>query len=369
MSTPPPGAGATPWWKNSYFIVGAFVAPLVVAVLVALFTSWLDGDDKERDEPAEPFAACARALKAADSDAADLGDAGEPRYFSVPPDPVDLVAKGASVFVAHEDGRVSRIAAADPSSPDVLSGKVGSGPYGQVAIAEGSSALFVVRARGRSDEGAIAKVHPRGGTLAHDDLGKPDDVAVGGGWVWVTTDEFRLLKIDPQDLSVSDSFTIGADPHGLAIQGPCMYVATSRDHDGFIAYEAANGKEIGRYPDAAVAPKGGVGEVAVGEGMLWLRGSRLAPFILAVDPDAPDAQPRVLDELPRRAADDALAIGFGSAWTAAQGADVVYRIDLDSGDRQEIPLQGRPVSIAITTDPDYVWVALRDRDEVVRLEP
>ena len=343
-------------------IVGTIL--LGLGVLAAVRVIDVESED-DPPRPADRFRACAGALRdtgpplRVDDDAEPLRPASKGR-----PGPVDLVATSSSLFVAHTDGRITRIPLKDtPPQGQTLPGvKVGEGRSNQVSIANGFTALWVVKREQNSSRGVLAKI-PRGGGSIEKSIpvNQPDNVALGGGNVWVTTDNGKLLRFDPEDLrQKKPAITIGGEAHGLWVEGPCLYVATTDDPDGFVAFNATTGKRIGGYR------VGGAGEVTAGAGALWLTGSR-APEILRVDPAHPEKAARSTS-LAVTPGVDALAVSRRGAWTA-DGTATVVRVAPDGEKVASMSVGGQPVNVAITDEPEMVWVALQKGNAVLRIRP
>lgn len=343
-------------------IVGTIM--LGLGVLVAVRVIDVDGDDPPR--PADRFRACTSALRETGPPMRVEQDAELLRpAIKVHSGPVDLVPTSTSLFVAHTDGRITRIPLKDtPPQVEALPGvEVGEGRSSQVSIANGFTSLWVVKREQNSSRGVLAKI-PRGGGSIEKSIpvNQPDNVAVGGGNVWVTTDNGKLLRFDPEDLEQKKpDISIGGEPHGLWVDGPCLYVATTDDPDGFVASNATTGEKIGGYR------VGGAGEVTVGAGALWLTGKRAKPEILRVDPAHPEtaAKSTSLEVTPSV---DALAVGKRGAWTA-DGTATVVRVAPNGELVESMSIGGQPVNVAITDEPEMVWVALKKSDAVLRIRP
>ena len=339
--------------------LGALGVALLVAGAVLVVLAYLGDDDPGRPDP---FTACAAALRAT------AAEPGADRAAEVLPSvavargPVDVVATGAGIFVAHADGRVTRIPRVDsPPAVQPLAGvQVGtSRTTNQVAIAAGLTRIWVVKSEGT--RGVVAKLPRNGGRILRERaLDQPDDVAVGGGSVWVTTDNAKLFELDPEDLATRKEIELDGDPHGVLAHPPCLYVATTGDPNGFVAFDMRSGRKIGDYP------AGGGGEVAAGAGALWLTDREGEPAILRVEPGSPRrATSKPLTVTP---AYDALAVGARGAWTAG-GASTVIRTDRSGTERQRIALDGEPVSISVDEASHVVWVARRASARVTPIRP
>lgn len=131
--------------------------------------------------------------------------------------------------------------------------------------------------------------------------------------------------------------------------------------------EATARLAIPRAEPVAVAAEIGVPnvhaiQVMVGEARVWMVGDDSTLY--EIEP----ATNQVVGQVPLPPHVPAGAVGFGSAWFADTGADVLRRIDLDSGDiAAEIPVGDRPETVSI--GPDAVWVSNLHSGTVSRIDP
>ncbi len=122
------------------------------------------------------------------------------------------------------------------------------------------------------------------------------------------------------------------------------------------------GPESGE-PEGSVALASRPGDVAVGEGGVWLtlpdRGA-----VQQIDP----ATLTIRDTISVGADPVGIAIGFDSVWVTNGGNATVSRIDLRTGEVVEtIDVPGGPTGIAV--DQDGIWVASSFSSSVSRIDP
>lgn len=337
----------------------------VVIIATALILGRDDDNDTDRDQTKAglPPACVAQLTKggrtAAQSNPKVLG------AIDVHRGPADIAVNHRSMWVAHADGRVTRIPLDSRASrlkplPGV---RVGSTRSGQVDVAFGFQHVWVIKREFNPSRGYLAKIPPSGSVeeIEQIRMAAPDNVATGEGAVWVTDDEGGLIRIDPSDLTRRRRERVQGETHGLwAKHPPCVYVATT-DPDGFAVFDAPSGKRIGVYR------VGGSGEIVAGGGALWLTDRRGEQAVLRVDPQEPEEARRI--SLPIAPHFDALAASDRGVWTA-DGERTVVGID-PSGRRDPrlIPVAGEPVAIAIAGTPELVWVTQHASNQVTRIRP
>ena len=152
---------------------------------------------------AQSFAQDVRLLARAPGDAREVGELVVGRraltaltaMAKVHRAPAAIAVSRDSVWVAHSDGRVTRIPESTTEDEvDALPGMVGSGSDGQVSIAYGLGFAWVAKEE-PNDRGILAKLD-RTSVLDRVRLdGVPDNVAVGAGAIWVVQDDATLMRL------------------------------------------------------------------------------------------------------------------------------------------------------------------------------
>ena len=116
-------------------------------------------------------------------------------------------------------------------------------------------------------------------------------------------------------------------------------------------------------PEGSVALASRPGDVAVGEGGIWVTLPDRAA-VQQIDP----ATMTIRDTIPVGADPGGIAIGFDSVWVTNGGSATVSRIDLRTSEVVEtIEVPGGPVGIAV--DQEGVWVASSFSSSVSRIDP
>ena len=236
--------------------------------------------------------------------------------------PGGLALGGGGLWVtSHDTDRVSRI--------DLASGKtgqpiaVGDGPAG---VAVGDGAVWVVN----GDAGTVSKVDIGRGEVVGNPIDLPstsngDSIAAGQGRVWVVT---------PEDGKV-------------------------------VAIDASSGQ-----PASAISPPDGTaGELAYGEGGLWVVGDH--GTVTRVDPAS--GKPGTPVKVARKIPPDGpfrgeIAVGEGAVWVAALDDETVIRLDPRTGKVvKTIPFKDG-VEGDIAAGADGVWV-VNESGALVRIDP
>jgi hypothetical protein len=279
--------------------------------------------------------------------------------------PAAVAIGRGSAWVAHTDGRVTRIPLdTHRRRVNPLEGvRVGTQRNGQVSIAYGFEAVWIAKRETKPTRGYLAKLDPSGGAPHQIRLAQPDNVAVGGGFVWVTHDDGRLTRLEPNALSHRRKELVGGEPHGAwARHPPCVYVATTSPN-GFVAFDTDTGERVKGGTYAVGAGQ----EIVGGANALWLT-DKPGKAVLRIDPSRPDREHAQAIDIDVEPAVDALAAGASGIWTA-DGVRTVVRVDPTDLTAQPIDVGGAPVGIAIGGSPERVWVAQRDSNEVTRIRP
>lgn len=336
------------------------LAAVGVTILVAAFV--IEGEDNPAAARAGLPADCAADLA---ESAADDDVQGSPQRLpsiKVHDKPSAIAVGRTYAWVAHRDGRVTRIPVDTRARRvDPLPGvRVGSERDGDVAIALGFRSVWVTKSERLPRQGFLAKVDADSGEVDERPFAMPDNVAVGHGAVWITDDNGRLTRLEPDRLRRPRVVRIHGDPHGLWVgDAPCVYVATT-DPDGFKVFDADTGKRVLAFN------VGGAREIAGGGGALWLTSKVEDKAVIRVDPQRPWKPERI--SLTVGPTSDALAADEHGVWTA-DGKGTAVRID-PSRERElrPISLEGGPVNIAIGEESGLVWVVQRESGEITRIQ-
>ena len=184
--------------------------------------------------------------------------------------------------------------------------------------------------------------------------GYPNGVAFADGSLWVADPEAsELLRIDPRDGSVTESFPAGEGSFLIARSGGDLWIS---DHlAGTVSrVDPATGRRIdrfrlGRFP-TTVLDRGNAVIAVAGNGTV---------FRISLD-----GQVRPLLRL--RAELESLAFAWGSLWVTEYGGHEIRRFDpVDGTELDGIQLGTSAWSLAIAND--RIWVTNRDEGTVTAI--
>jgi DNA-binding SARP family transcriptional activator/streptogramin lyase len=228
--------------------------------------------------------------------------------------PVLATTSRRAVWVATREGTLTRV---DPDRQRVVATLIlGGEPSG---LAAGAGSVWV----GDALEHTVARID-----ATHNVVGPPISLpkpalraamlgpagpalAVGGGFVWVSSGRTRIARIDPQTRKIE-----------------------------------------------LITPRGGANSaIAYGEGALWVGGPRAVTRISRASNRAIR-----LPETPT-----ALAVGYGSVWVASRSAAKLFRIDAETEAVETITIEGPATAVAV--GHGAVWLALAPRGAVLRIDP
>ena len=237
------------------------------------------------------------------------------------------VESGAVALAVGEDGvwvaGFNRVARIDPGTNEVLAmiRTPGTGDYSAVAVGEGG--VWVTASRG-----LVYRIDPaRNSVAATIEIGEyPQDIAVGGGWVWVTraaAGPGDLVRIDPRTDRVAGApINLGYGPGPLVFFDGSLWVATTgltvgeltepNDFEGptMVQVDTVSGEvfPVGGPPGAPDASgAGAVWGVAFGE--LLAPGTVGGDAVIRVDPDAARVTAVIAVERAQE-----VAVGEGVVW-------------------------------------------------------
>jgi len=313
------------------------------------------------------------------------GDSGGTAHFPLPPDSVGFIDPETNQLAGHisVDVQPTRVAVGqdkvwvtnaqdqtvsviDPEARRVVrTVPLESAPRGLAVDATGAwtgqgSLLVDIEQRGAvaltridpiSYETRTAPVVPRGNG--------PFDVAVGGGYVWVSHGIFAegtvVSQIRPSTRGVVENVPLPGAEHAGVEQGALAVGA------GYVWVVGGTDTVIRIDPETLVdtpitIASGSEGEaaqpiaIAVGEGAVWVA-NRINGTVSRIDPE----DGTVDETIEVGGNPSGIAAGEGAVWVADSTGEAVHRIDPDKNEVVEtIELGRRPDGIAV--GDGYVWV-------------
>jgi YVTN family beta-propeller protein len=212
----------------------------------------------------------------------------------------------------------------------------------------------------------------------------PGPLAAGAGGLWVLSrGSWTMARIDPRTRRLVRSFGFGETPDNVAVDGE-VWVSDGCSIGGKPGrvdhpFSAADGgteldEEIpldGAFAGAAPRLERQTAEAVCGlaaEGTSAWVATNVPQGVVQVDYDRAGAETRVVRATPLPRAPDAVALGFGSLWVTDSRANLVRRLDPESGRTvRRIHVGNDPVALA--AGAGAVWVANRGDNSVSRVDP
>ena len=185
---------------------------------------------------------------------------------------------------------------------------------GSVAAGEGS--VWVA-----TDDWNLVRVDPSTGKTTTFSLGVPGaGVRAGLGSVWVTVPTAgQVLRIDPEDGAVIAAIQAGFEPRFLTVGGDSVWV--QNNGDGTVTRIAANGTVTATI-NASTVPVSG-GDIAFGGGSVWPRIS--AALIAKLD----GVTGELLATYGPPSGSGSVAADDDAVWVSAHDVPAVWRLPLD----------------------------------------
>jgi DNA-binding SARP family transcriptional activator len=256
--------------------------------------------------------------------------------------PIAVAVGAGAVWVANAaSGTVTKL---DPSTGGFLD-TIGVGAdvndlvvgFGSVWVADGN-------------DGTVTEIDPRADQASPPiPLGKrstvaPDPVffvAVDSRHVWATCAN-KLLRIDPHTSQVQVWDTVGS-PTGLATGGGYVWVTTQSQKLLRIDPQRPDTKDTQLLPAQAISP-------VYTHGSLWLI---MGPAIVEIDPGSLGAG----SAFPVKPGGNSLAMGDGALWATTYNGKVT-RVTLDGKETPLLKVGGELSLSAVAAGGDATWVAV-----------
>jgi YVTN family beta-propeller protein len=255
------------------------------------------------------------------------------------------------------------VAVIDPTANRVTDAvSVGANP-GPLAFEPRSRSLWV----GNLDDRSVTRIDVRplktGRTIALPE--RPEDLAAGGGSVWVagaprTKPYVTARRIDARFDTGGAPVRLESLPGGAAsmsLAGQALWVAPSTGR--LTRLNAATGQGAGSRIDAGPTPS----TIAAGRGAVWVGDASGAGVVSRVD-----AGTGIVHGIPVAGSPAGIALGAGAVWVTLDLEDAVARIDPETGAVLSTTSVGQgPAGVAVGAGG--VWVANSGDGTVSRLDP
>jgi virginiamycin B lyase len=183
------------------------------------------------------------------------------------------------------------------------------------SIAAGAGSIWMLT----DAKGTLARFDPATNALVAEIYVAPGSygLAFGEGALWVTsTDRGTVARIDPQTNLIVDTIAVGKAPRFIAAGGGAVW--TLNQGDGSVSrIDPATNKVVATIE---VGVPGGGGDIAVGEGSVWVTAFEYP--LSRIDPSTNT----VVQQFTGKGG-DAVRVGLGSIWLSNLEAGTVWRID------------------------------------------
>jgi virginiamycin B lyase len=205
------------------------------------------------------------------------------------------------------DNTLSKI---DPATDTVVGSypvSLGGDSEGSVGVGEG--AVWLVTDAEGTQAGTLSRIDPNDGHVVANVPVAADShgVVVAGGFVWVTSAEGNCVtKVDPGTNTVAGTIPVGDSPRFIAAGEGAVWVL-SQGTGKVSRIDPAEGRVVSVI-DAEAA--GGGGDIAVGEGFLWV--TTFARPVTKIDP----RNDTVVAAYEGGSFGDAIRAGLGAVWVS-----------------------------------------------------
>jgi class 3 adenylate cyclase/streptogramin lyase len=233
----------------------------------------------------------------------------------------------------------------------LLGHRAGTSPPATVA----AEANTVARADAAGGGGFLASVHTGN---------QPEDLAVGGGSVWVGNYlDATVARVDATSGAVS-VFAPGGKPTGIAFGNDAVWVTTEFGETSGGPGSVIRFNPVTNGIDKVIQVGDGVHSIAYSQSPegVWVT-NEVNDTVVRIDPASNAVDPTPVD-LGRKP--EAIAAGDGSVWVG--GADRTL-LRIDPATRRITTIQLRSTPSAIAVGDGAVWVASNDANSVIRVDP
>ena len=142
--------------------------------------------------------------------------------------------------------------------------------------------------------------------------------AAGAGAIWVTcTAGNLLLRVDPHGRQVTARIPVGPSPRFLAVADDAVW--TLNQGDGTVSRVDPRTNALVATIETGI-PGGPGGDIAVGEGFVWVAAKRIP--VTKIDPSTNKVVAQFVAD-----GGDAVRVGLGSVWLCSFNLEELWRVD------------------------------------------
>lgn len=183
------------------------------------------------------------------------------------------------------------------------------------SIVAGAGSIWMMT----DDKGTLARFDPATNSVVAEIYVPPGSygLAFGEDAVWVTsTERSTVTRVDPQTNLVVETIAVGKAPRFIAAGGGAVW--TLNQGDGSVSRIDPKTNKVAATIEVGVP--GGGGDIAVGEGSVWVTAFEFP--LSRIDPSTNAVVQQFYGK-----GGDALRVGLGSIWLSNLAAGTVWRID------------------------------------------
>jgi peptide/nickel transport system substrate-binding protein len=263
---------------------------------------------------------------------------------------ITVTRSGGPGFLPRLEANAVGVIAADAARP-VAQVALGSRP---AAIAAGGGYVWIA-----NEDGTVSRIDPGTRAIRTVDVGQSAaGVVYQGGSLWATKpDEREVAQIDPDTLTVVQTIGVGNGPTGIAAGRGAVWVANTID--GTVSRIA-----LARGARPETVPVGGrPAVIAVAAGSVWVVNQQGADVVRL------DARSGAIEAaITVGNGPSAIAAGMSGIWVTNRQDGTVTRLDPATNSMSTtIPVGVSPSSVAV--DANGIWVASAGDGTIARIDP
>ena len=167
-------------------------------------------------------------------------------------------------------------------------------------------------------KGKLSRIDPKTNAVAAEIAVNPGSFACvyGDGAIWVSsTEKSQIQRVDPKTNTITDTIDVGPQPRFLTFGGGSVW--TLNQGDGTVSRVDAKSKKL--ITNIEVGVPGGGGEIAYGEGSVWLTVFQIP--LTRIDPATNQVAQQWVGP-----GGDAVRAGHGSVWLSNLREQNIWRL-------------------------------------------